>query len=285
MTAPEENTGLTHQVVAPGVTAHVGERGMPNAVTVEGRDGVVVVDSLFTLRHARLMMAALRATTDKPVLALVNTHFHGDHVLGNAEIPTDRIIAHRYVTDRLSSDGDAYRALLCDVRPDLAPEIASVDWVLPTEFVADRLDLDLGDVTVRVQTMNRPAHTAGDLIVSVRDPDVLIASDLVFNGVLPVARDADLSGWVAVLDELERDWPTGVVVPGHGAPGGPELLAQQREILLTVANTVVAVRAGGGTRAEARAAALEQIQDLMHADERLEPYVAQVWGKEMSPQW
>ncbi|MBC6463805.1 hypothetical protein HKK72_39145, partial [Actinomadura sp. HBU206391] len=51
-------TGVTQVPLAPGVFAYLGEHGMPNAVTVEGRDGVVVIDSLFTPRHAAQMIEA-----------------------------------------------------------------------------------------------------------------------------------------------------------------------------------------------------------------------------------
>jgi cyclase len=273
-------TGVTQVPLAPGVYAYLGEHGMPNAVTVEGRDGVVVIDSLFTPRHAAHMIEALRATTGKPVVALVNTHFHGDHVFGNSAVPTDRIIAHRSAYERLVTGGDAYRELLCGVRPDLAPEIGDLEFVLPTELIDDRLTLDLGDVRLDIRHAGRHAHTAGDLVVELPGPGILVASDLVFNGILPVARDGDLDGWIAVLAE-QRDAFTGdVVVPGHGAVGGPELFDRQVDVLRGVIEKVTAVRSEGGSRDEARAAALTAVGGLLHADERVDAYVNLIWTKE-----
>lgn len=266
--------------LAAGVHAYLGEHGMPNAVTVEGRDGVVVIDSLFTPRHAAQMINALRATTDKPVAALVNTHFHGDHTLGNAAVPTDRIIAHRSAYQRLKTGGGAYRELLCCVRPDLAPEIGDLEFVLPTELVDDGRTVDLGNVKVSIRYAGRPAHTAGDLVVAV--PGVLVASDLVFNGILPVARDADLTGWMAVLAEQRDSFTGDIVVPGHGAPGGRELFDRQIAVLSAIAEAVGGVKSRGGSRSDARAAALAAASDLMHADERIDAYVNQIWTEETS---
>jgi cyclase len=273
-------TGVAQVPLAPGVYAYLGEHGMPNAVTVEGRDGVVVIDSLFTPRHAARMIEALRATTDKPVVALVNTHFHGDHVFGNSAIPTDRIIAHRSAHERLATGGDAYRELLCGVRPDLAPEIGDLEFVLPTELIDDRLTLDLGDVRLDIRHAGRHAHTTGDLVVKLPSHGILVASDLVFNGILPVARDGDLDGWIAVLAE-QRDTFTGdVVVPGHGAVGGRELFDRQIDVLRGVIEKVTAVLREGGSRDEARAAALTAVGALLHADERIDAYVNLIWMKE-----
>jgi cyclase len=262
-------TRVTARDLAPGVIAWLGEHGMPNAVTVEGADGVVVIDSLFTPRHAADMMAQLRERTGKPVLALVNTHFHGDHIIGNAMIPTSRVIAHRAARDRLAEDGAAYLHLLCGVRPDLAPEIAGLKFVLPTELVDDVLDLDAGGLPVQVRAVGRPAHTAGDLVVVLPGQRILVASDLVFNGILPVARDADLAGWIAALGELAR-LEADIVVPGHGPVGGPALLDDQREVLNRI---IAAVRGHPRSRTAARQAVLAEVGSLLHAKERVDAYL------------
>jgi cyclase len=270
-------TDLTRQRLADGVYAYVGEHGMPNAVTVQGGDGVLVIDSLFTPRHARRMLELLRETTDMPVVALVNTHFHGDHTLGNGEIPTSRIIAHRSVEEHLRTQGHAYLKLLCRVRADLAPEIADITFTHPSEFVDDAADLDLGGVRVELRYAGGHAHTRGDLTVALPDQRVCIAADLVFNGVLPVARDADLPGWIAALRALEADDRFAVLVPGHGPVGDPRLLARQRNVLERVTAAVTAAR----SRAAAREAALEEVGSLLHAEERIGQYVDLLLGPEV----
>ncbi|MDQ6829878.1 MAG: MBL fold metallo-hydrolase [Gemmatimonadota bacterium] len=55
-----------------------------NSVAVIGDDGVLIVDS-GNLPVTRRQIAELRKLTDKPVRYLVNTHWHPDHNLGNAE--------------------------------------------------------------------------------------------------------------------------------------------------------------------------------------------------------
>ncbi|MEU7632990.1 MBL fold metallo-hydrolase [Nocardia sp. NPDC049220] len=264
-----EHTTVHRREIAPGVLVYEGEHGMPNAVALIGSERLVVVDSLFTPRHAEVMMADVRTVTDLPVSALVNTHFHGDHTLGNGVIPTDRIIAAAHVKQRLETRGAEYLDLLCGIRPDLEPEIENVAWVLPTEEIDGPLDLDLGGLTAQLRPVRGAAHTEADLYVLVPEHRVLIASDLIFNGVLPVARDSDLPGLRAALhalDQLDVD----VVVPGHGRVGGRELIAQQLAVLEDIEAAVYRAAADGCDLTEAAVAA---VATLLHADERIAPYV------------
>jgi cyclase len=270
-----EHTTVHRREVAPGVLVYEGEHGMPNAVALLGDRQLVVIDSLFTPRHAAAMMSDLRTVTGLPVSALVNTHFHGDHTLGNGVIPTSRIIAARHVRQRLATRGQEYRQLLCGIRPDLEPEIADVDWVLPTEEIDGPLDLELGGLTAQLRPVGAAAHTEADLYVLIPERRVLVASDLIFNGVLPVARDCDLPGLRTALRGLQS-LDLDIVVPGHGPAGGHELIGRQLAVLDDIE---AAVQRAGSAGADPTAAAIESVARLLHADERIAPYVA-FFGRE-----
>ena len=55
-----------------------------NTVVVIGDTGVLVVDSCYLPSSAREDIAQIRQWTNKPVRYLLNTHWHNDHVQGNA---------------------------------------------------------------------------------------------------------------------------------------------------------------------------------------------------------
>lgn len=74
---------------------HVQPRG--NVAVIEQRGGVVLVDSGGSSAAAEEVIAFVRSRTDKPVTAVIFTHWHGDHVLGASRLlqewPQARLIA------------------------------------------------------------------------------------------------------------------------------------------------------------------------------------------------
>ena len=73
-------------------------KGYPVATSggfVVGDNGVLVVDSMVNKRLADQVMGFVKEVTDKPILYVVNTSYHGDHAYGNYAFPkTARIIQH-----------------------------------------------------------------------------------------------------------------------------------------------------------------------------------------------
>lgn len=109
-----QDTGFSYiaEELAPGVHVfrqrepfHVQPRG--NVVMIEQRAGVVLVDSGGTPAGAEEVIALVRARTDKPVRALVITHWHGDHVMGAERLarewPGLRIISTEATHEHLTS--------------------------------------------------------------------------------------------------------------------------------------------------------------------------------------
>src|SRR5580658_9953235 len=89
--------------VADGVYYASGGIGSNNVVIVNDRD-VVLVDDGSTPAAARAFLEDIKLITNKPVTAVVNTHFHYDHTDGNSVFPPDvQIIAHEYVRTAITT--------------------------------------------------------------------------------------------------------------------------------------------------------------------------------------
>lgn len=84
--APQQQASQSFDIVqvANGVYAAIGKNGVfGNGAFIVGQEGVLVVDTQARPSWAHDLIKEIAKVTDKPVRYVVNTHWHGDHTLGN----------------------------------------------------------------------------------------------------------------------------------------------------------------------------------------------------------
>jgi glyoxylase-like metal-dependent hydrolase (beta-lactamase superfamily II) len=221
-----------------------------NTTVAAGDDGVIMVDGQFAQMHDKLK-AAIAAVTQQPVRFLVNTHYHRDHVGGNAPFSKDGavVVAHDNVRKRLA---EGTTMAVPEVKYTPAPEEA-----LPALTHKDGMTLQ---VKGRSAQLKHPlnAHTDGDTFVFFADANVLSTGDTVAMGRYPnidFANGGSLKGMIAVADAyLALSNDTTKIVPGHGPLASKAQLAEYRAMLSTVRDRMLALIKEGKSEADVYAA-------------------------------
>lgn len=226
------------EVLAPGVVLLRG-RFVPgqqpdgNTVMLAGDGGWIVVDSGRHAGHTRRIIDVASASgrpVAAPVAAIVNTHWHLDHVSGNAMLrrtyPGVRVHASRAIEDALQGFLASYRSQLQAAIDSGAgdeaqaaawrDEIARID--AGAELLPDAAVTGTGERVVAGRRVTlglaHDAVTAGDVWLFDPATRILVAGDLVTLPA-PLLDTACPAAWLSELAALEAV-AFETLVPGHG---------------------------------------------------------------------
>lgn len=181
-----------------------------NTAFIVTTQGVVVIDSGPSKRYGEAMRKAIAAVTDKPVIQLLLTHHHPDHVLGNQAFSDVPIGALPGTTVLLQQQGDAMAENMYRMVGDW---MRGTEVVLPTQALAPGVNR-FGSHDLQLLSLG--GHTGADLAILDQKTGVLFAGDLVFyQRALTTPNSPGLSVWLADIATLQG-LPWTQVVPGHG---------------------------------------------------------------------
>ncbi|MES2012371.1 MAG: quinoprotein relay system zinc metallohydrolase 2 [Pseudomonadota bacterium] len=188
-----------------------------NISFVVGSKGVAVIDTGGSLKIGNQLRAAIRKVTSLPVLYVINTHVHPDHIYGNAAFLTSNsheaepvFVGHDKLANAMELRKEQYARL--NVRL-LGEDAKGSDLVKPSLSVKTDLVLDLGDRTLTL-TAHPNAHTNTDVSLLDSKTSTLFTGDLLFIERTPVV-EGDIKGLIAEVERL-KSTPAKLVVPGHG---------------------------------------------------------------------
>ncbi len=243
--------------------------GAGGNITVQiGKDGVLLVDSGLAAMQPQAM-AAIRKLSEGPILFIINTHMHPDHVGGNAgfaefrqslagsatnnariEEQVLKIIGHENVLNRLTTP--------------VGKETPPPEFGLPVdEYATPFKDLRFnGEGIVVYHEPN--AHTDGDSVVLFRGSDVISTGDIFTPGGYPfldLEHGGGINGEIDALDHL-----LDLTIPGHTEEGGTYLvpghgricdeadLVEYRDMVVIIRDRIRTMMAKGMTLDQIKAA-------------------------------
>jgi len=196
-----------------------------NITAQAGPDGVLLVDTQFAPLSDKIL-AAIRTFSDKPIRYIVNTHYHGDHTGGNANL---RKAGAKVVGGNFTADVDANEASVLahenvlnrmsaakGETPAAEPDL----WPADT-YVGDKKDIYFNGEGIRIQHYPN-AHTDGDSIVYFRSSDVIATGDIFVMNNYPridLAAGGSINGEIAAVNHL-----IDLVIPVYGQEGGTLLI-------------------------------------------------------------
>ena len=234
--------------VGDGIIAVVhgdGTAGVANCAVVADGGSAFMFDALLLPEMACGVVDEVHRRGFR-VETVLNSHFHVDHVGGNAAFTEAAVFAHP--TARAIAGGMVGRLdVVARTQPRFAAELAELDLRLPDPAPAG-LPLPRGG---RLLTFT-PAHSPADLAVWLPDERVLLAGDVCFNAVTPLAVHGQVSSWIRALDELIALEPA-VVVPGHGPVAAVEDLVTLRGYFAALWDVAARAHADGVAAEEALA--------------------------------
>ncbi len=186
-----------------------------NAGFVVTEAGVVVFDTLGTPSLADKMLRTIRSVTDKPIVKVIVSHYHADHIYG-LQVFKDlgaEVMAPAGAMDYLNAPNAKTR--LEERRFSLEPWVnKNTRLVVPDVLLSKSSSFELGGVKFTL-TVVGDAHSDGDLTLYVEPDRVLFSGDIIFEGRVAFLGDADTRHWLEVLKEMKTAKLV-ALIPGHG---------------------------------------------------------------------
>ena len=231
---------------------------MANMIFVVTSAGVVVLDSGASLQIGQMAIRMIRKVTDKPVVAVFNSHYHGDHWLGNhAFVKTfgDKlpIYALPSTIEKLKgTEGNLWRSLMerWTNQSTLGTQV-----VLPNTPVQHGQVFQFGDVSLRMHHYGT-AHTPSDVCVEVVQDQLTAVGDIAMANRIANMDEGSYPGTFKYYKALMAATGEQLWVPGHGQPG-KDLLKTYGEFMAGIWEPCLKAVEDGKSEAEAKSAVLK----------------------------
>ncbi|BBB23226.1 beta-lactamase family protein [Abyssogena phaseoliformis symbiont OG214] len=220
--SPEKLSNNLLIIHGPSSEPSVQNQGfMNNPGIIIGKKGVIIVDPGSAYSVGKKVIKEVEKITKKPIIAVFNTHVHGDHWLGNQAIiekyPSAKIYAHpQMVIEAKNGEGDNWVNLMVTLTDGLTKDTIAT---YPTDTTQHLQVINLGSEQFKIHSPTIKAHTNTDIMIEHVNSKTLFLGD---NGF--VNRMGRFDNSSSMHDNIKvLQYATGLgldyYVPGHGSSG------------------------------------------------------------------
>lgn len=256
--APTQLSPRVWYILSPDGFPTPENRGMmANIAFAVTSAGVVVLDSGSSLQIGQMAIRMIRRVTDKPVVAIFNSHYHGDHWLGNdafvrafgRDLPIYSLAKTQEMI--LGAQGNAWRSLL---ERWTNQSTVGTQVVAPNRVVQAGQEVRIGDLTFRMHHYGT-AHTPSDLCVEVVQEKVTAVGDIAMTNRIANMDDGSYPGTFKYYQALARAAGEQLWLPGHGE-ARRDLLQTYGQFMAGIWEPCLQAVKDGKSEAEAKAMVL-----------------------------
>jgi glyoxylase-like metal-dependent hydrolase (beta-lactamase superfamily II)/Tol biopolymer transport system component len=281
-----------------------------NVVAISAEKGIVVVDTSGLPSTAAKMRRIIEEEFGRSDFAyVINTHSHWDHTFGNQVFPDAVIIGHENVISGMEQDEEILPRRIVNLEGMIQKETSRLSSVpagseeakniqdflrdierqshdfknvfisIPPQITFDdRMVLDLGDITVRLDYFGR-AHSTSDIFIHVPEEGILITGDVFLDQrwvpLFAGQPELDIDRWLEVLHRaLDGDDAPSRVIPAHKDIWKAEKLVLWRDYIQTLWEGLKKAKEQGLNLEEARERfplpePYYYLRERGHSDERI----------------
>lgn len=201
--------------------------GPVNSWIIETTNGVVLIDTQRTLSEAKNLVDEIKKI-NKPILGVIITHSHPDHIGGTAVlldgIANVPIYSSQTTFDHIKNDTKGFIALTKQIHGD----DYSDQIVLPNRIVNSGENITIDGTTYDFENIG-PGEAADMTIVYLPSQKILFTGDLVNNRMHPALVEGHSSEWIKQLMHINLNYfDTKILFPGHGQAGSPRTLLDEQ---------------------------------------------------------
>jgi cyclase len=216
-----------------------------NSGFVVGEHGVLVIDAHINGAMAGAIQTAVRQVTNKPILYVVNTNYHGDHTFGNSAFPQETLIVAQQKTAEIMRDFEQEKLFLLPYVDNDRTVFGDVRLRLPDLVLDNYLELDLGGRVVELYHLGH-GNTPGDTVVYVPEARVAWTGNLIVGeGNIPFLIEGGAGAYLETIAKFTHTLEVGTIVPGHGLMTSAAILTRYLAYLSELIESVrKAIRSG-----------------------------------------